>query len=114
MLRIKPLTRSEVAMIAPRPEPQFVIEEVTDPAEIAASQARSARFKRNSDWLEAHWPDLMPQARGKFVAVAGQEAFLADTLEEARALVRRTHPDDAALVQYVRTGLGPRIYATRG
>lgn len=102
-------------MIAPNPEPQLVIEEVTDPAEIAASLARFARAKRNGDWLEAHWPDLMPQARGKFVAVAGQEGHVADTLEEALAWVRQTHPeDDAALVRYVRVGQGPRIYATRG
>jgi hypothetical protein len=87
---------------------------VTDPAEVTASRARFARAKRNGDWLEAHWPDLMPQARGKFVVVAGREAFLADTPEEARAWTRRTHPDDdGATVRSVRVGRGPRNYATR-
>lgn len=90
----------------------LVIEEVTDPAEIARSRAQDERGRRNSDWLQAHWADLLPRARGKFVAVAGQEAFLADTAEEAWAWAKRVHPDDnGAMVRFVRSGRGPRIYA---
>jgi hypothetical protein len=93
-------------------EPQFIIEEVTDPAEIARSKQQHDRHKRNTDWLQAHWGDLLPQARGKFLAVANQEAFLADTPEEAWAWTERVHPnDDGACVQYVPTTVGPRIYA---
>ncbi len=96
-------------------EPQFIIEEINDPAEVARCRAQDERARRNSEWLQAHWGDLLPQARGKFLAVAGQEAFLADTPEEAWAWAARAHPeDDGALVQYVRTGTGPRIYANRG
>jgi hypothetical protein len=96
-------------------EGQFTIEEVTDPAEIARCRAQHERGKRNSDWLQAHWPDLLPQARGKFVVVAGQEAFIADTPEEAWAWADRVHPgDNGAFVQYVRPEQGPRIYAHRG
>jgi hypothetical protein len=55
---------------------------------------------------------LLPQARGKFVAVAAQEAHIAETPEEAWTWAKSAHPeDDGALVQYVRTGTGPRIYA---
>ena len=67
-------------------DPMFVIEEVTDPVEIARHRAQHERTRRNSDWLQSHWADLLPQARGKFVAVAGQEAFIADTAEEAWGL----------------------------
>ena len=92
--------------------PQFVIEEVTDPAEIARCRAQMEQFSRNSDWLAAHWPDLLPQARGKFVAVAGQEAFIADTIEDAWAWTEAKHPEDkGALVRYAHPGQGPRIYA---
>jgi enterochelin esterase-like enzyme len=35
------------------------IEEVTDPAEVARSLARFERHRRNSDWLEDHWPDFL-------------------------------------------------------
>jgi hypothetical protein len=95
-------------------EPQFIIEEITDPAEVARAKAQHERYKRNSDWLQAHWADLLPQARGKFLVVAGQEAFLADTPDQAWAWAERVHPEDhGALVQYVRTYQGPRIYANR-
>jgi hypothetical protein len=51
--------------------------------------------------------------RGKFLAVAGQEGFIAPTPEEAWAWVDTTHPeDDGAIVQYVRPETGPRIYAS--
>jgi len=96
-------------------EPRFIIEEVTDPAAIARARAQHERARRNSDWLQAHWPDLVPQARGRFLAIAGQEAFIADSPEEALARARAAHPDDdGLLIKYVRAGQGPRIYARRG
>ena len=92
-------------------EPKFIIEEITDPGEIARHREQDAQFKRNADWLEAHWPDLLPQARGKFIAVAGQESFLADTPEGARELAEGAHPNDMGIfVQYVLPHSGPRIY----
>ncbi len=95
-------------------EPDFVIEEVTDPTEIARERAQHQRAKRNSDWLQAHWSDLLPAARGKFVAIAGQEAFIADTPEEAWAQAARAHPeDDGALCQFVFPHTGPRFYGHR-
>jgi hypothetical protein len=96
------------------PEPKFVIEEVTDPAAIARSQAQIEHFHRNSEWLQAHWGDLLPQARGKFIAVAGQEAFVADTPQEAWRKAKTAHPeDDGAFSQYVLPQPGPRVYAHR-
>jgi hypothetical protein len=96
-------------------EPRFIIEEITDPEEIARALAQHERAKRNSDWLQAHWPDLLPQARGRHLAVAGQEAFIADTPEEAWAMAKAAHPDDTgALLRYVIPHRGPRIYAVRG
>ena len=48
------------------------------------------------------------------MAVAGQEAFIADTAEEAWAMAKSAHPDDTgALLQYVIPHPGPRIYADR-
>jgi uncharacterized protein YbdZ (MbtH family) len=86
----------------------------TDPEQIARAREQDQRAKRNSDWLQAHWSDLLPQARGRYVAVAGQEAFLADTHDEAWARAKAAHPDDdGALSQYVPYARGPRIYANR-
>lgn len=93
-------------------QPKFIIEEVTDPEEIARARAQDERHRRNNEWIQAHWADVLPQARGKFLAVAGQEAFIADTIEEAWSWVDATHPeDDGATVEYIRPEKGPRIYA---
>jgi hypothetical protein len=96
-------------------EPELILEECNDPLEVARMQATMERLRRNSDWLQAHWPALLPQARGKLVAVAGQEAFVADSINQAWAWVDATHPeDDGAFVRYVPTEEGPRIYANFG
>lgn len=93
-------------------KPGFIIEEVSDAQETARVQAQDKRHQRNNEWLQAHWADVLPQARGKFLAVASQEAFIASTPEEAWAWVDATHPeDDGAIVHYVRPETGPRIYA---
>jgi hypothetical protein len=88
--------------------------EVSDARATESACAQVERGWRNADWLAAHWPDLLPQARGRFVAVAGQQAFVADTAAEAWAQARAAHPqDDGAILQYVRCDQGPRIYAHR-
>jgi hypothetical protein len=90
----------------------IVFSEVTDPAECAIIRARIEAGERNLAWLESHWADFLPQARGKFLAVAGQEGHIADSPEEAWAWADAAHPEDkGALVQYVRPEKGPRIYA---
>ena len=98
----------------PMNESKIILEEVTDPVEIARHRAWHEHFRRNAEWLETHWAEVLPQAHGKFVAVAGQEAFIADTGEEAEARARAAHPDDEGLLsQYVFPPGGPRIYAHR-
>ena len=93
-------------------EPTFIIEEISDPLEIARARAQDERHRRNSDWLHRHWDDVLPQARGKFLAIAGQEPYIAATPEAAWAWVATTHPeDDGAIVQYIRPEIGPRVYA---
>ncbi len=92
----------------------IIMEEVTDPDVIARARAQHERFERNSDWLQAHWADLLPQARGKHLVVAGQEAFIADTPEEASAMAEAAHPDDdGSFGQYVFPNVRPRIYSPR-
>jgi hypothetical protein len=94
---------------------QFTIEEVNDdPVESARIQAAHDQLVRNSHWLQDHGAELLPQALGKFVAVAGQEAFVAQTPEEAWAWARKKHPEDrGAFVEYVRPEKGPRMYGNR-
>ena len=100
----------------PRSNENFLTFDVeADPERLAQIHAQHQRAKRNSDWLQAHWGDVLPQARGRFLAVAGQEAFIADTHAQAWSMAKAAHPDDdGALSQYVPVARGPRIYANRG
>lgn len=95
-------------------ENSVVIEEITDPVLAAEIVEQDRRHRLNWEWLEGHWHELAPQARGKFVAVAAQEAHIADTVEEAWDWVRTKHSEDnGGFVQYVLAKEGPRIYANR-
>jgi hypothetical protein len=93
----------------PMSRPPFVIEE--NSASSASTRAQHEQAQKNLDWLQYHWPDLLPPALGKFVAVAGQQAFIADSPAEARSRAIAAHPEDkGVLVQYVRPEKGPHIY----
>ena len=95
-------------------EPQFTIDEVSDLDEIASTLVQDERHRRNSAWLQAHCSDVLPRARGTFLAIAGQELFIASTPANAWAWVHATPPEaEGALVRYVRAEPGPRIYADR-
>jgi hypothetical protein len=96
--------------------PQLTVEFGSPPtrAEAEAIRARQERARRNSQWLQTHWGHLLPHAFGKFVAVAGEEAFIADTPQQAWAWAAEKHPqDDTATVQYVNPRQGPKVYANR-
>ena len=51
----------------------IAMEEVTDPAALAAARAQDDRFERNWAWFESHAKDIYRQHRGKCLCVAGQE-----------------------------------------
>ena len=92
--------------------PAVVMEEVTDPEELARARAQRERFDRNSAWLQAHAADVYAHYRGKCICVAGEELFVADTLEEAYALATAAHPeDDGSFVLYIPREKVARIYA---
>jgi hypothetical protein len=93
---------------------ELTVEFGPPPADAAPVLARMDRARRNSQWLQAHWAELLPRAEGQFVAVAGTEAFIAASAAEAWAWARRAHPeDDTATVRYVNPQRGPKIYAHR-
>jgi hypothetical protein len=91
----------------------IVMEEVTDPEELAQARTRGERFARNSAWLQAHAPEIYAQYRGKCICVAGEELFIADTPEEALAQARTAHPeeDGSILIRYIPRQKVARIYA---
>jgi hypothetical protein len=94
--------------------PKITFEEVPASARTERDRLADEQFHRNTKWLAAHWADVLPQAHGRFIAVSGQEAFIADTIEEALARAKAAHPDDEGIVsQYVLPPGGPRIYGNR-
>src|SRR5262245_21195528 len=81
---------------------KVVMEEVTDPAELAKAQAQRERFERNFAWFQAHATEIYQRYPGKSVCIADQELFVADSSAEAWALGEAAHPeDDGSFVQYI-------------
>ena len=76
----------------------IVMEEVTDPEELAQARVRNERFARNSAWLQGHATEIYTQYRGKCICVAGEELFIADTPEEVLAQARTAHPEEAGSI----------------
>ena len=90
----------------------IVMEEVTDPEELAKARAQRERFDRNSAWLQAHIAEIYARYRGKCICIAGEELFVADTPEEALALATAAHPeDDGRFLRYIPREKLDRIYA---
>src|SRR5438128_6789095 len=101
-------------MILAKPTP-LVMVEVTDPVEIVKIRAQRERFRKNSDWLQAHVPQVYAQHRGKYICVAGQELFVADTAPQVVAMARKAHPeDDGLLLRHIPREKMERVYAHSG
>src|SRR2546425_2309852 len=80
----------------------IVMEEVTDPDELAKARARRERFDRNFDWFQAHATEIFKRYLGKCIVIAGEELFAADTPEEAWSLAETTHPEDeGSFIHYI-------------
>ncbi len=91
---------------------RIVMEEVTDPVELARARAQRERFDRNSAWFQAHAAEIYTRYRGMCVCVAGEELFVAAMPEEAIAQAKAAHPeDDGSFVHYIPRDKVARIYA---
>ena len=89
-----------------------VMEEVTDPDDLARARAQRERFDKNAAWLQAHAAEVYTSYRGKCVVIAGEELFAADTPEEAWALAAAAHPeDDGSFIRYIPREKAAWIYA---
>ena len=92
--------------------PSVIMEEVTDPEELAKARVQRERFDRNSAWLQAHVSEIYSRHRGKCICIAGEELFVADTPEEALSLATTAHPeDDGSFLRYIPKEKLVRIYA---
>ena len=69
--------------------------------------------RRNLLWFNEHVVELevYKRYRGRYVAAAGRELFVADTPEEVERLAREKHPDDLPHVRYIPREKRSRIYS---
>jgi len=96
----------------PNKPPAVTMQEVTDPQELADTRARRARFDRNETWLQAHAAEIYRRHRGKYICIAGEELFVADTPDAAYASGKSAHPeDDGRFIRYIPKEKLPRVYA---
>ena len=90
----------------------IVMSEVTDPVALAKLRVQNERADRNSAWLQTHVPEIYSKHRGRFICVAGEELFVADTVGEVMALAKAAHPeDDGAILRYILKEKKEMIYA---
>src|SRR5207247_666313 len=92
--------------------PPVVMEEVTDPIELARARAQRERFERNWAWFQAHAKEIYQAHRGKCICIAGEQLFVADRPAEVLALAKGAHPkDDGRFTLLIPKENGARIYA---
>lgn len=84
-------------------KPKFVCSSGPMPPEMARQLALA---KRNRDSFEAQARelDVFNRYRGKFIAFADGELFVADSASEARQLALEKYPDDCPHQRYIREG----------
>jgi hypothetical protein len=69
----------------PMHERGVTIEEIRDPSLEEARRVHREQADRNWKWLATDGQEMLHQASGRFLAVAGQEGRVCDTLDEALA-----------------------------
>lgn len=90
---------------------KVVMNDVTDPAELAQAQAQRERFDRNWAWFKARATEVYERFRGQCVVISGEEIFAADEPKAAWASAKAAHPeDDGSFIIYVPREKVARIY----
>ena len=76
------------------PANKIVLEEMTDPVELAKAAARRVQNDRNFAWFQTHAQEVYDNHQGKCICIAGEELFVGDTPREVFALATAAHPED--------------------
>ena len=92
----------------------MTVEEIADPELAARLRRQAAQFRRNREWLALRTHEVCSQHRGRHVAVAGEELFVADTSDQALSEARAAHPgDEGVFVRHIPSTKMQWIYANR-
>jgi hypothetical protein len=93
-----------VIKAAPTPwqAPIVVVNEVTDPDELAKMAILWKKIDINSEAFERFAPDIYKNHRDKFVCVAGGQLFIADTSKEVLGAAKAAFPNDnGRIIRYI-------------
>ena len=94
-------------------QPAYKMELVTDQEENAKARELQQQFEANVAWLETHAAEVYSH-RGQHICIAGQELFVADSLDDVLAQAAVAHPaDQGCYVRYIPREKVPRIYANQ-
>lgn len=89
---------------------QFTIE---DAPMTPAQERLFDQAYNNLMWFSEHAQELSVFSihRGRYVATAGEELFVADTPEDVERLARQKHPDEMPHIRYITREKLSRVYA---
>ena len=92
-------------------QPAYKMELVTDHEENAKARELQQQFEANVAWLAAHAAEVYSH-RGQHICIAGQELFVADSLDDVLAQAAAAHPEEQGpYVRYSPREKVPRVYA---
>jgi len=92
----------------------IVMEEVTDPEELAQAKRRHAQFERNLAWFQTHAAATYAAHRGQHICIAGEHLFVAATPEAVLAAATQAYPEDEGrFTLYIPQEKMDRIYAAQ-
>ena len=96
------------------PSSPIVDEPPANPVEIAKALEQRESFRRNLNWFEPRAAQIYDANRGKCICIAGEEVFVADSMQDSLRQARDAHPDDQGyLLLSVPMEKAIRIYASR-
>jgi hypothetical protein len=94
----------------PRPPMTMSVEDPR-PEGWTPSPGQIERYERNEAWFSPRLAEIHAQHQGTWICVAGQELFVADTMEEVTALAEAAYPeDDGRVVRLLCPARGRRFY----
>jgi hypothetical protein len=71
--------------------------EQPSPEEVAEFRRRSAVYRRNMEWYNAHWSEIVEKYTGQFICVAGGEVFAGADARDVYARAAAKYPEESGV-----------------
>ena len=77
------------------PELATMSEEPFSPEELAEFRRSRATFKRNMEWYNTHWAEIVEKYAGQFICVSGGEVFAGADARDVYARAAAKYPEES-------------------